>query len=61
MPSCAEAPQVTSRSSDGLPPPVGRIRVPSSDREGHRIVQELEAAGYSAQHYYPANLWRQPW
>lgn len=46
----------------GHPLAVGRIWVHSSNiREGHRIVQELEAAGYPVRRSYAANLWRHSW
>jgi len=46
----------------GRPLSVARIWVHSSNiREGHRVVQELEAAGYPVQRNYAANLWRHSW
>lgn len=43
----------------GRPLPVTRIWVHSSNiREGHRVVQELRAAGYLVQRSYAANVWR---
>jgi len=47
------------QATQGRPVPVGRIWVHSSNiREGHRVVQELQAAGYPVQRSYAANLWR---
>ena len=49
-------------AANGRPLRVGRIWVHSSNiREGHRVVQELEAAGYPVQRSYAANLWRHSW
>ena len=41
---------------------MGRIWVHSSNIcEGHRVVQELAAAGYPLQRSYAANLLRRSW
>ena len=46
-------------AANGQPLGVGRIWVHSSNiREGHRVVQELAAAGYPVQRSFAANLWR---
>ena len=46
-------------AAQGRPVAVGRIWVHSANiREGHRVVQELQAAGYPVQRSYAANLWR---
>ena len=53
---------LVAQATQGRPVPVGRIWVHSSNiREGHRVVQELLAAGYSVQRSYAANLWRHSW
>src|SRR6478752_7283883 len=49
-------------ADSGRPLSVARIWVHSSNiREGHRVVQELEAAGYPVRRNYAANLWRHSW
>lgn len=49
-------------AANGRPLWVSRIWVHSSNiREGHRIVQELHAAGYPVQRSYAANLWSHSW
>ena len=49
-------------AAHGRPLRVGRIWVHSSNiREGHRVVHELQAAGYPVQRSYAANLWRHSW
>ena len=53
---------LVAEATQGRPVRVGRIWVHSSNiREGHRVVQELEAAGYPVQRNYAANLWRHSW
>ena len=53
---------LVAEATQGRPVRVGRIWVHSSNiREGHRVVQELEAAGYRVQRSYAANLWRHSW
>jgi hypothetical protein len=46
----------------GLPAPVTLVWVHSSNiREGRRVVQELDAAGYRVRRSYAANLWLHSW
>ena len=53
---------LVTEAMQGRPVPVRRVWVHSSNiREGHRVVQELEAAGYPVQRNYAANLWRHSW
>ena len=53
---------LVTEATQGRPVPVRRVWVHSSNiREGHRVVQELEAAGYPVQRNYAANLWRHSW
>jgi hypothetical protein len=53
---------LVAEAAQGRPVPVRRVWVHSSNiREGHRVVQELEAAGYPVQRNYAANLWRHSW
>lgn len=50
------------RARAGEPFTIANIQVHSSNiREGHRVVQELAAAGYRVQRSYAANLWTHSW
>ena len=53
---------LVAAAASGRPVPVDRNLVHSSNiRAGHRVVQELAAAGYRVERSFAANLWRHTW
>ena len=53
---------LVERASTGAPVHIARVRVHSSNpRAGHRILEELQRAGYPAQRSFAANMWRHSW